>query len=210
MRDAQSPARVPSLDRLGPRLGSAFRPHEALTAQLLAATVASVNDWGEATAALVTGDLIDSAQRNELEWALALLRGGSAAGFGRRRLQRRAVRLQPGPARLPAAGGRAAPSRPAGSGAPSGHVAGASGARRPAPGNHDVLVQGEVAPSAAITAVATGDRLVLAPDVEVGRFAGRTSLSRQEVDALLRGGVPGDAVRVPADARRAHLSAARW
>ena len=57
VRDAQSPARVPFLDRLGPRLGGAFRPHETLTVQVLAAAVAAVNDWGEAQAVLVTGDL---------------------------------------------------------------------------------------------------------------------------------------------------------
>ena len=78
VRDAQSPARAPFLDRLGPRLGSAFRPHELLTAQVLAATVGSVNDWGEAEAVLVSGDLIDSAQRNELDWALAILGGATA------------------------------------------------------------------------------------------------------------------------------------
>ena len=74
VRDAQSPARVPFLDRLGTSVGSAFRPHELLTCQLLSAAVASVNDWGEADAVVVSGDLIDSAQRNELDWALTLLR----------------------------------------------------------------------------------------------------------------------------------------
>jgi 3',5'-cyclic AMP phosphodiesterase CpdA len=208
VRDAQSPARVPFLDRLGPRLGSAFRPEEALTAQLLAATVASVNGWGEADAVLVTGDLIDSAQRNELDWALALLRGGSAkpdsGSDGYTGVQSAS---NPDPLyyrplvdapRHPGLLGRAlAPVRSPGLRAPW----------WPVLGNHDVLVQGEVAPSAAITAVATGDRLVLAPEVGLGRFAERTRLTRREVDALLRGGVPGDALRVPADARRAHLSA---
>jgi 3',5'-cyclic AMP phosphodiesterase CpdA len=208
LRDAQSPGRVPFLDRLGPRLGSAFRPHEALTAQLLAATVASVNDWGEAGAVLLTGDLIDSAQRNELEWAMTLLRGGSvrpdSGADGYSGVQSASnpdplyYRPQVDAPRHPGLLARALrPVKSPGLRAPW----------WPALGNHDVLVQGEVAPSAAITAVATGDRLVLAPDVEVGRFAERTSVSRQEVDALLRGGVPGDALRVPADARRAHLSA---
>jgi 3',5'-cyclic AMP phosphodiesterase CpdA len=208
VRDAQSPARVPFLDRLGPRLGSAFRPHEALTAQLLAATVASVNDWGEAEAVLVTGDLIDSAQRNELDWALALLRGGSAepdsGASGYRGVQSAS---NPDPLyyrplvdapRHPGLLSRALrPVRSAGLRAPW----------WPVLGNHDILVQGELAPSSAITAIATGDRLVVAPDVELGRFTERTRLSRGEVDALLRGGVPGDALRVPADARRAHLTA---
>jgi 3',5'-cyclic AMP phosphodiesterase CpdA len=208
VRDAQSPARVPFLDRLGPRLGAAFRPQEALTAQLLAATIRSVNGWGEAEAVLVTGDLIDSAQRNELDWALTLLEGGSAVpdsgGHGYRGVQSASnpdplyYRPQVDAPRHPDLLSRALRAVPS------------PGLRVPwwpALGNHDILVQGEVAPSAAITAVATGDRLVLTPDFDLRRFAERTRLSRDEVDALLRGGVPGDAVRVRADARRAHLGA---
>jgi 3',5'-cyclic AMP phosphodiesterase CpdA len=208
VRDAQSPARVPFLDRLGPRLGAAFRPHETLTAQVLAATVASVNDWGEAEAVLVTGDLIDSAQRNELDWALALLGGGSvvpdSGGGGYRGVQSASnpdplyYRPDVDAPRHPGLLGRAMrPVRSPGLRAPWWPVA----------GNHDILVQGEVAQSAAITAVATGDRLVVAPDLQLTRFADRARLSREEVDALLRGGVPGDAIRVPADARRAHMGA---
>jgi 3',5'-cyclic AMP phosphodiesterase CpdA len=208
VRDAQSPARVPFLDRLGPRLGAAFRPQEALTAQLLAATVGSVNDWGEADAVLVTGDLIDSAQRNELDWALTLLGGGSAVpdsgGDGYQGVQSASnpdplyYRPQVDAPRHPDLLSRALRAvRSPGLRAPW----------WPALGNHDILVQGEVAPSAAITAVATGDRLLLTPDFDLGRFSERTRLSRDEVDALLGGGVPGDAVRVRADARRAHLSA---
>ncbi|MBD0282218.1 MAG: metallophosphoesterase [Thermoleophilaceae bacterium] len=207
VRDAQSPARVPFLDRLGPRLGSAFRPQEALTAQVLAATVASVNDWDEADAVLLTGDLIDSAQRNELDWALALLRGGSAkpdsGSDGYTGVQSAS---NPDPLyyrplvdapRHPGLLNRALePVRSPGLRPPW----------WPVLGNHDILVQGEVAPSEAIAAVATGDRLVVAPEVGLGQFAERTRLSQSEVDKLLRGGVPGDAMRVPADARRAHLS----
>jgi 3',5'-cyclic AMP phosphodiesterase CpdA len=209
VRDAQSPARVPFLDRLGPRLGAAFRPQEALTTQLLAATIGSVNDWGEAEAVLITGDLIDSAQRNELDWALALLGGGSAVpdsgSAGYQGVQSASnpdplyYRPQVDAPRHPDLLRRALrPVRSPGLRAPW----------WPALGNHEILVQGEVAPSAAITAVATGDRLVLTPDFDLGRFAERTRLSRAEVDALLQGSLPGDAVGVHADARRAHLSAA--
>jgi 3',5'-cyclic AMP phosphodiesterase CpdA len=208
VRDAQSPARVPFLDRLGPRLGSAFRPQETLTAQLLAATIASVNDWGEAQAVLVTGDLVDSAQGNELDWALALLRGGTAVpdsgGHGYAGVQSASnpdplyYRPEVDAPRHPGLLSRALrPVKSPGLRAPW----------WPALGNHDILVQGEVAPSAAITGVATGDRLVVAPDLDLGQLADRTRLSRQEVDRILRGGVPGDAVRIPADPRRAHLSA---
>ena len=208
VRDAQSPARVPFLDRLGPRLGGAFRPHETLTAQVLAAVIASVNDWGEAQAVLVTGDLIDSAQQNELDWALTLLNGGSVvpnsgtAGYA-------GVQSSTNPDPLYYRPDVDAPRRP-------GLLRRALDPVRseglhapwwPALGNHDVLVQGELAPSAAITAVATGDRLLVAPALDLGRFARSGRIDRAQVDALLRAGMPGDALHVAPDAHRAHLSA---
>jgi hypothetical protein len=209
VRDAQSPARVPFLDRLGPRVGGAFRPHETLTAQVLAATVAAVNDWGEAEAVLVTGDLIDSAQRNELDWALTLLRGGSVVpDSGRPGYVGVQTASVPDPVyyrpdvdapRHPGLLQRAMrPVRSPGLRAPW----------RPALGNHDVLVQGELAPSPAITAVATGEQLLVAPQLDLARLAADGTIDRERVDALLSAGVPGDSLRVPADSRRAHLSAA--
>ena len=208
VRDAQSPARVPFLDRAGTRLGGAFRPHELLTAQLLAATVASVNGWGEADAVLVSGDLIDSAQRNELDWALAMLGGGTAVpDSGAPGYQGVQAASNPDPlyyrpdvdaprhAGLPARALRPVRSR------------GLKAPWWPVLGNHDALVQGELAASPAITAVAVGDRLITSPGPEVERLAGGGVLDRAEVEALLRAGVPGDSVRVAPDARRAHLSA---
>jgi 3',5'-cyclic AMP phosphodiesterase CpdA len=207
VRDAQSPARVPFLDRLGPRLGGAFRPHETLTAQVLAATVASVNDWGEAQAVLVTGDLIDSVQCNELDWALTLLAGGEVApNSGGPRYAGVQLRTNPdplyyrpdvdAPRHLGLLRRALEPVRSPGFGAPW----------WPALGNHDVLVQGELAPSPEITAVATGDRLVLAPDLDLGVLAQGGTIDRAQVDALLRAGVPGDALRVAPDPERAHVS----
>jgi 3',5'-cyclic AMP phosphodiesterase CpdA len=209
VRDAQSPARVPFLDRLGPRVGGAFRPHETLTAHVLAATVAAIDDWDDAEAVLVTGDLIDSAQRNELDWALTLLAGGSVApssgGPGYAGVQAASIpdpvyyRPDVDAPRHPGLLRRAL--RPI-------HSPGLRAPWWPALGNHDLLVQGELAPSPTITAVATGDRLLVAPELDLAALARAGTLDRDRVDALLRAGVPGDSLRVPADARRAHLSAA--
>src|SRR5204862_8348317 len=71
----------------------------------------------------------------------------------------------------------------------------------PVVGNHDLLVQGEVAPTPAINAVATGGRRVvqLDPSVQVPRDA--EELAPQAVDSLLTGGLPGRTARTPADPR---------
>ena len=206
VRDAQSPARVPFLDRLGPRFGGAFRPHEALTAQLLAATVRSINDWGEADAVLVTGDLIDSAQRNELDWALGLLRGGTVVpDSGGRGYDGVQADSNPDPLfyrpdldapRHDRLLERAlAPVRSPGLGAPW----------WPVLGNHDVLVQGELGPDAAVGAIAAGDQLIVDPDSELLALARRGLLDRDRLEALLRTATLRGALRVEADPRRAHL-----
>src|SRR3712207_2898825 len=75
VRDEESPARVPFLDRLGPPVTSTFRPHEAVSAQVLTAAIRSLN-VERPQGVLVTGDLVDSAQANELDQLVRVLQGG--------------------------------------------------------------------------------------------------------------------------------------
>ena len=74
--DASSPARATFLDRLGPPFQSTFRPHETLTAQVLAGALNAIRHL-RPDAVIQGGDLIDNAQSNELAHALTTLRGGT-------------------------------------------------------------------------------------------------------------------------------------
>ncbi len=208
IRDAQSPGRVAFLDRVGPRLGSAFRPHETLTVQTLTATVEAINA-ARPQAVLVTGDLVDTAQQNELAWALGILHGGrvrpDSGGRGYQGVQQ-ADNPDPSyyrPSVDPPVHGdllrRAVqPVRSPGLQAPW----------FPALGNHDVLVAGEIAPSTATRAVATGGRLLVSPGPKLLETVRGAAPTRATVERLLGSGLDGRALRVTPDPARTQLDAA--
>jgi metallophosphoesterase (TIGR03767 family) len=91
--DAQSPARVEYLDRyadphhqLSSLIGSlvgTYRAQEVLTTQVMESMIQAVNRLDVAPitkrkidTVLITGDLTDNAQQNELSWCTTLLKGG--------------------------------------------------------------------------------------------------------------------------------------
>jgi metallophosphoesterase (TIGR03767 family) len=92
LADEQSPAREERTDAEPWRRGlgsSGFRPQEAMTAYAVDATIRQLNRFlrspvrqaGRKRArlmnAVMTGDLADNMQRNETEWVMELLRGGT-------------------------------------------------------------------------------------------------------------------------------------
>jgi 3',5'-cyclic AMP phosphodiesterase CpdA len=203
VRDEESPARVPFLDRLGPPFTSTFRPQEALTAQVLEATVASI-DALHPDAVVETGDLADNAQRNELELGLAVLRGGRVSpDSGAPGSSGPQLASDPDPfyyrpdvdaPRHPGLLGQAQrPFLSPGLDAPF----------RTLFGNHDLLVQGELAPDARLRAAAVGDRAVVRLDVARLRGIPR------EATAIERALAAGQTAHVAPDPRRALVSPAQ-
>ncbi|MGX6450071.1 hypothetical protein ACVU7I_18695, partial [Patulibacter sp. S7RM1-6] len=185
VRDTASPARIPFLDRLGAPFTPVFRPQEPLTLQTLAAATRAVDALAP-DLTVVTGDVADNAQRNELDAALRVLRGGPVRPFRATALQGAGnpdpffYRPDVDPPRHPGLLDRAAaPFR-------------APGIRGPLavlPGNHDVLVAGEVRATDALRRVATGGRRLVTPDPDVVRNVPRDADAAQAaVHALLAAG----------------------
>lgn len=210
--DASSPARVPFLDRLGAPFESTFRPQETLTAQVLAGAARAVHALGPA-AVIQGGDLIDNDQRNELTWALAALRGGVVRPdryFG--------VQLASDPDPFYYRPDLDAPQHPGllsraarpfvsmGAGAPV----------YPVLGDHDILVAGEIVPTAETRALAVGDEALweLPPGLTVPAGTSLTAGGSPDgpplpglVNQFLSRALAGPKVRVPTDSRRREMDA---
>jgi 3',5'-cyclic AMP phosphodiesterase CpdA len=206
VRDEESPARVPFLDRLGGSFSSTFRPQDALSAQVLDAAVRSVNA-AHPDAVLVTGDLIDNAQANELALARSVLDGGLArpdSGAPGYDGVQSAANPDPAyyrpdvdpPRHRGLLGAAQRPFRAPGLRAPW----------YPTPGNHDLLLAGELARTPSTEAVAVGGERLVSPDASLDVPRSEDALTPQLVDSALSGGLPGTTTRVAADPERRELT----
>jgi 3',5'-cyclic AMP phosphodiesterase CpdA len=206
IRDEESPARVPFLDRLGGAFSSTFRPQEALSAQVLDAAVRAI-DAQRPDAVLVTGDLIDNAQANELALARAVLDGGIArpnsGAPGYDGVQAAAnpdpayYRPDVDPPRHP--GLLDAAQRPF-------RAPGLRAPWYPTPGNHDLLLAGELARTPSTERVAVGDERLVKPDASLAIPRTEAALTPQLVDSALSGGLPGATARTAPDPGRRELT----
>ena len=213
VRDEESPARVPFLDRLGPPVTSTFRPQEAVSPHVLTAAVTALNRE-RPQAVVLTGDLLDNAQVNELDQLLAILTGGpvepGSGGPGYRGVQ--AASNPDGFFYRPAV------DAPRHEGVPNRaqerfRSPGLLAPWYAVPGNHDLLVQGELPPSALTDDIATGSEARLTFDPELREAVddlprgGDPSPDLRDVppadiERLLGRGIPGRTERVPSDPRR--------
>lgn len=208
--DASSPARVPFLDRLGAPFESTFRPQETLTAQVLAGAARAIRAL-RPDAFIQGGDLIDNDQRNELTWALDVLRGRFVRPDRYYGVQ---LASDPDPfyyrpdldaPQHPGLLSRAArPFLSVGAGAPV----------YPVLGDHDILVAGEIRPTDQTRALAVGDQALweLPPGLTLPPGASLTAGGSPDgpplpglVDRFLAQALAGPKVRVPADAGRVEM-----
>jgi 3',5'-cyclic AMP phosphodiesterase CpdA len=210
VRDEESPGRVPFLDRLGAPYDSTFRPQEAFSTQVLDASIRAL-DAERLQAVFVTGDIIDSAQSDELTMAIDTLDGrtvdpnSGAPGYD-------GVQDADSPDPFYYRPDHDAPRHPGMLDAAQRQfrARGLDAPWYPTPGNHDLLVQGEVPPTPTLNAVATGDRMVTTLDPALEPPAGAQADAPAAVADALANGLPADAQHVPADPRRRYVSPAEW
>jgi metallophosphoesterase (TIGR03767 family) len=227
--DEASPARHERLHRLSRAFGGFWRPQEAFGPHVVDQVVRSVNrqavsPLGSAEGparlgfALVTGDLADNAQANEVRWAVRTLDGGRIDPFSGRRVSRRnpcgaprrvIQRLNRAVAQRRYAGVRGGgfaglPRRWPGALARAQQPFTAEGLRVPwysVRGNHDALPQGQFGPTdVSPRSAPTRCRKVFAPG------KGSAAL-RQDPWRLLRRSLPHGRF-VPPDPRRRFLRSA--
>ena len=158
----------------------------------------------------MTGDLVDSAQRNEFAEAKAILAGGrvdpdsGAAGY--RGVQQASnndrlyYRPEVDPPRNP--GLATAAQRPY-------TASGLAVPWYPLPGNHDLLMQGYLVARPATQSVAVGRRKLVELHPRAARAAERGRLSGRFIGTLLARRASGRRVRVAPDPARKPLSPAR-
>ncbi len=219
--DEQSPARVPFLRRLGAPFNSTFRPQEAFTAHVLAGAVRAIGRLAP-NAVIQGGDLIDNAQGNELELALELLRGGPVdpASGGRGYV---GVQAASNPDPLYYRPDLDAPRHPG--------ILAASTKRftstplsvpwHPVLGDHDILVQGVLAPSKITREIALGTRAIwdlpahlrIPGDLTDATITAASSspdglAAPAVVGQLIQAASKAPAVTVPADPARRELDVA--
>ena len=214
--DAASPARVTFLDRLGAPFQSTFRPHETLTAQVLSGALDAVRALHPDTI-VQGGDLIDNAQANELALAHAVLAGGRARpGSGPHGYYGVQSASDADPFYY-----RPDVDAPRHPGLLRAAVApfAAAGARRPwlpVLGDHDVLVAGEIVPSARTQSLALGAEAVwdlprglttLSAHLGAGGVNPDGPPAAGLVQRFLDIALAAPKVAVPADPRRRQLAA---
>lgn len=213
--DASSPARVTFLARLGPPFQSTFRPHEALTVQVLAGAVAAMRAFGP-DLVVQGGDLVDNDQQNELEQAVAALRGGRVQpGSGPDGYH--GVQLESNPDPFYYRPDVDAPRHPGllREAVKEFKSPGLDRPWLPVLGDHDVLVAGELPPNPLTEHLAVGDRalwtlpqgLSLPPGLraEAVNTPDGPPLAGL-ADQFLLQALQGPTVKVPADPRRRQLS----
>jgi Calcineurin-like phosphoesterase len=215
--DASSPARVPFLDRLGDPFESTFRLQETLTAQVLAGTTRAIAAL-RPDAVIQGGDLIDNDQRNELGWALRVLRGGPVRpGSGARGYY--GVQLAADPDPFYYRPDLDAPRYP---GLLQRAVApfvspGLRASVHPVLGDHDILVAGELTPTDLTRALAVGDQALweLPPGLSLPPGTALTAGGSPDgpplpglVNQFLAQALAGPKVGVPPDPHRREMDAA--